>query len=171
MLPVTLNLARERGIPPSKRLMPLSFAASLGTTITIIGAPAFLIACHVLQQAGRPGLGIFSLAPIGLSLSLVGTAFMLLAGRFLLHARTGVKDPTQRFRLTEYFTEVTILPNSPFLDKTAATATRCRYGPPQMQTLLVNSRMRRQAVFHTRFESQRDQVHSSGDTYSHGIEN
>jgi di/tricarboxylate transporter len=120
MLPVTLNLARERGIPPSKLQMPLSFAASLGTTITIIGAPAFLIASHVLQQAGRPGLGIFSIAPIGLSLSLAGTAFMLLAGRFLLPARTGVEDPTQRFRLTEYFTEVTILPNSPFLDKTAA---------------------------------------------------
>jgi di/tricarboxylate transporter len=120
MLPVTLNLARERGIPPSKPLMPLSFAASLGTTITIIGAPAFLIASHVLQQAGRPGLGIFSIAPIGLSLSLAGTAFMLLAGRFLLPTRTGVEDPTQRFRLTEYFTEVTILPNSPFLDKTAA---------------------------------------------------
>jgi di/tricarboxylate transporter len=58
MLPVTLNVARERGIPPSKLLMPLSFAASLGTTITIIGAPAFLIASHVLQQAGCPGLGI-----------------------------------------------------------------------------------------------------------------
>jgi di/tricarboxylate transporter len=120
MLPVTLNLTRERGIPPSKLLMPLSFAASLGTAITIIGAPAFLIASHVLQQAGRPGLGIFSIAPIGLSLSLAGTAFMLLAGRFLLPARSGVEDPTQRFRLTEYFTEVTILPNSPFLDKTAA---------------------------------------------------
>jgi di/tricarboxylate transporter len=120
MLPVTLNLARERGIPPSKLLMPLSFAACLGTSITIIGAPDFLIASHVLQQAGRPGLGIFAIAPIGLSLSLVGTAFMLLVGHFLLQARTGVEDPTQRFRLTEYFAEVRILPNSPFLDKTTA---------------------------------------------------
>jgi di/tricarboxylate transporter len=100
MLPVTLNLARERGIPPSKLLMPLSFAACLGTSITIIGAPDFLIASHVLQQAGRPGLGIFAIAPIGLSLSLVGTAFILLVGHFLFQARTGVEDPTQRFRLT-----------------------------------------------------------------------
>jgi di/tricarboxylate transporter len=120
MLPVTLTLARERGVPPSKLLMPLSFAASLGTTITIIGAPAFLIASHVLRQAGRPGLGIFSIAPIGLSLSLAGTAFMLLAGRFLLPTRKGVEDPAQRFRLAEYFTEVTLLPNSPFLGKTTA---------------------------------------------------
>jgi di/tricarboxylate transporter len=120
MLPVTLNLSRERGVPPSKLLMPLSFAASLGTTITIIGAPAFLIASHVLQQTGRPGLGIFSIAPIGLSLSLAGTVFMLLVGRFLLPTRKGMEDPVQRFRLTEYFTELTILPNSPFLNKTTA---------------------------------------------------
>jgi di/tricarboxylate transporter len=120
MLPVTLTLSRERGVPPSKLLMPLSFAASLGTTITIIGAPAFLIASNVLQQAGRPGLSIFSIAPIGLGLSLAGTAFMLLVGRLLLPTRKGVEDPAERFRLTAYFTEVSILPNSPFLGKTAA---------------------------------------------------
>lgn len=120
MLPVTLTLSRERGVPPSKLLMPLSFAASLGTTITIIGAPAFLIASNVLQQAGRPGLGIFSIAPIGLGLSLAGTSFMLLVGRLLLPTRKGVEDPAERFRLTAYFTEISILPNSPFLGKTAA---------------------------------------------------
>ncbi len=118
MLPVTLNLSRERNIAPSKLLMPLSFAASLGTTITIIGAPAFIIASGVLQQAGRPGLGIFSIAPIGLVLSVVGTLFMLLAGRLLLPDRGGGEDSVGHFRLDDYFTEVTILPNSPFLDMT-----------------------------------------------------
>lgn len=120
MLPVTLNVARERGIAASRLLMPLSFAASLGTTITIIGAPAFLVASAVLQQAGRPGLGIFSIAPIGLSLSLVGTLFMLLVGRFLLPVREEAADLTTRFRLDQYFTELTILPDSRFLGQTLA---------------------------------------------------
>jgi Na+/H+ antiporter NhaD/arsenite permease-like protein len=40
MVPVTLDLSRKRQIPASKLLMPMSFAASLGTAITIIGAPA-----------------------------------------------------------------------------------------------------------------------------------
>jgi di/tricarboxylate transporter len=120
MLPVTLNLARERGISASKLLMPLSFAASLGTTITIIGAPAFLIASSVLQQAGRPGLSIFSIAPIGLALSAAGTVFMLLAERFLLPDRGRSEDSSNRFRLDQYFTELTILPDSPFLDQNVA---------------------------------------------------
>jgi di/tricarboxylate transporter len=117
MLPVTLDLSRERNIPASKLLMPLSFAASLGTTITIIGAPAFLIASAVLQQVGRPGLGIFSIAPIGLALSAAGTLFVLLVGRFLLPERQGTDDSGSRFRLDQYFTELTIQPGSPFLGK------------------------------------------------------
>ena len=117
MLPVTLKLSDERNIPASKLLMPVSFAASLGTTITIIGAPAFLIASSVLQQSGRPGLSIFSIAPIGLSLSLVGTIFMLLVGRFLLPSREGGEEQANHFRLEEYLTEITILKDSPFLDK------------------------------------------------------
>src|SRR6266545_3534580 len=103
MLPVTLNLAREKDIPPSRLLMPLSFAASLGTTITIIGAPAFLIASAALQGAGRPGLGVFSIAPIGIALSVVGTLFMLLVGRWLLPERKGAEDTTTHFRLDQYF--------------------------------------------------------------------
>jgi di/tricarboxylate transporter len=120
MLPVTLNLSRERNIPPSKLLMPLSFAASLGTTITIIGAPAFLVASDALMRAGRAGLGIFDIAPIGLSISLVGTLFMLVAGRFLLPTRKAGEDTSNRFRLDNYFTEVAITPDSPFTDKTLA---------------------------------------------------
>jgi di/tricarboxylate transporter len=118
MLPVTLKLARDKGLAPSQLLMPLSFAASLGTTITIIGAPAFLIASEILRKAGRPGLGIFSIAPIGLALSLAGTAFIVLVGRWLLPARTGATEATDRFRLDSYFTELTILEDSPFRDKT-----------------------------------------------------
>ncbi|HXH82280.1 MAG TPA: SLC13 family permease [Candidatus Tectomicrobia bacterium] len=120
LLPVTLALARARDLPPSKLLMPLSFAASLGTTITIIGAPAFLIASATLQQAGRPGLGIFSIAPIGLALAAAGTLFMMTIGRHLLPVRKGAEDATTRFRLDRYFTEVRIGADSPLVGRTIA---------------------------------------------------
>jgi di/tricarboxylate transporter len=117
MLPITLDLSRERKLPASKLLMPMSFAASLGTTITIIGAPAFLIASTVLQQSGRSGLGIFSIAPIGLSLTLAGTLFVLWIGRFLLPAHQGGDDPARHFRLEDYLTEIAVSKDSPFVGK------------------------------------------------------
>jgi di/tricarboxylate transporter len=120
MVPVTLDLARERDIPASKLLMPMSFAASLGTAITIIGAPAFLIASNTLQQSGRSGLGIFSIAPIGLLLTLVGTVFVLLVGRFLLPSRNAPEDRANHFRLEDYLTEIVITEKSPFLKRTVA---------------------------------------------------
>jgi di/tricarboxylate transporter len=118
MLPITLDLAREQKMPASKLLMPMSFAASLGTAITIIGAPAFLIASTVLQQSGRPGLGIFSIAPIGLTMTLAGTLFVLLIGRFLLPTHKGGDDASRHFRLEEYLTEIALVKDSPFIGKT-----------------------------------------------------
>jgi di/tricarboxylate transporter len=116
MLPIALNVSRAQNIPASKLLMPLSFAASLGTTITIIGAPAFLIASGILQQAGRPALGVFSIAPIGLALSVAGTLFVLVA-RFLLPVRQGTASGSDRYRLENYLTELAILPESPYIGK------------------------------------------------------
>jgi di/tricarboxylate transporter len=118
MLPPMLKLSRENEIPASKLLMPLSFAASLGTAITIIGAPAFLIADGLLKQAGRPGLGVFSIAPIGLSISLAGTVFFLLLGRFLLPSHHSNDESTDHFRLQGYFTELVLLANSSLIGKT-----------------------------------------------------
>ena len=120
MVPVTLDVSRERKIPASKLLMPMSFAASLGTAITIIGAPAFLIASNTLQQSGRSGLGIFSIAPIGLALSAIGTVFVLLIGRHLLPSHEAEEDRSSHFRLEDYLTEIVVTEKSPMLNQTVA---------------------------------------------------
>src|SRR5512138_164175 len=118
MLPPLLKLSRENDIPASKLLIPLSFAASLGTTITIIGAPAFLIADGLLKQSGQSGLGIFSIAPIGLVLSLAGTIFFLGVARFLLPSHRGDDESIDHFRMEGYYTELVILEDSPLIGKT-----------------------------------------------------
>ncbi len=118
MVPVMLKISRENNIAASRLLMPMSFAASLGTTITIIGAPAFLIASSLLRQAGQPGLSIFSIAPIGLALTLAGTIFVLLLGRFLLPHHPDKDEPADHFRLEGYYTELVLLSDSPSIGKT-----------------------------------------------------
>jgi di/tricarboxylate transporter len=98
----------------------LSFAASLGTTIAIIGAPAFLIVNGLLRQSGEQGLGIFSIAPIGLTLLAAGTLFVLVVGRFLLPARQSGDESVDHFRLDGYYTELALLPESALVGKTIA---------------------------------------------------
>lgn len=108
MLPVTLEICRRAGLPPSRLLMPMSLAASFGTTLTVIGAPAFLIASHILGRDGAAGLGIFSLSPIGAAIVALATLFMLTAGRYLLPAREGRASGDDHFRLDGYYTEIVV---------------------------------------------------------------
>lgn len=122
MLPVTLKLSQDHNVPASRLLMPMSFAASLGTTITILGAPAFLIADRLLRQAGRPGLGVFSIAPIGITITIAGTLFILITGRFLLPVRNSKHHDTNesRFQLDGYYTELILSEESTLIDQTLA---------------------------------------------------
>jgi di/tricarboxylate transporter len=123
-LPVALKLCQDHDISPSRLLMPVSFASSLGTTITILGAPAFLIADRLLEQAGRPGLGVFDIAPIGLSLTAGGIAMILLIGRLLLPDRKSSVQEEEQFRLDGYYTELVVKPEAGLIGKTIADLER-----------------------------------------------
>ena len=118
MLPVILELNRSHHLPASRLMMPMAFAASLGTTMTVIAAPAFLVARDLLERGGAHGIGIFSIAPIGIVLSLIGTVYVLLFGRWLLPTREGKGGGEDRFRLERYYTELVVLEDSPHAGKT-----------------------------------------------------
>jgi di/tricarboxylate transporter len=120
LLPVALSLARQRNLPASKLLMPLAMGSSLGTTATVIAAPSFLVASQLLQQAGRPGLSMFSIAPIGIALIVAGTIYMALLGPLLLPNRRGAENPEDRFKLDRYLTELTIPEGSELAGKSLA---------------------------------------------------
>ncbi len=116
MLPVTLKLSRDQDIPASKLLIPMSLAASLGTTLLIISAPAFLIANRILQQSGQPSLQIYSIAPIGIALCILGTVYMLVFGRFLLPDRKEEASDDELLKLSGYYTELVIPAESKYID-------------------------------------------------------
>jgi di/tricarboxylate transporter len=111
MLPIVLRHARERQLPASRLLMPMSLAASLGTTLTLVSAPAFLLANNMIERAGGEGLGIFSITPIGIALVLVGMVYMQLA-RWLLPKRSGAHGDDGYLRLDRYRTELLVVEGS-----------------------------------------------------------
>jgi di/tricarboxylate transporter len=117
MLPILMRLAREQKLAASRLLMPMSLAASLGTTLTLIGAPAFLLANDLLKRTGSQGLGFFTITPIGAVLVLIGTAYMLL-GRWLVPKRSGEAGSESYMRLERYYTELVVDEGSPWIGKT-----------------------------------------------------
>ena len=111
MLPITLRHARERKLPASRLLMPMSLAASLGTTLTLVSAPAFLLANDLIKRSGGKGLGIFSITPIGIALVVVGMVYMQLT-RWLLPRRSGAHGDEDYLRLDRYRTELLVVEGS-----------------------------------------------------------
>lgn len=111
MLPIVTRHAKARGLSASRLLMPMSFAASLGTTLTLVSAPAFLLADNLIERTGAQGLGIFSITPIGIALVVLGVVYMLLA-RWLLPKRGGASGDDDYLRLDRYRTELLVVEGS-----------------------------------------------------------
>jgi di/tricarboxylate transporter len=111
MLPILMRYARERKMPASRLLMPMSLAASLGTTLTLVSAPAFLLASDMIERTGSSGLGIFSITPIGVALVVVGMVYMQLA-RWLIPRHAGSGAEEDYLRLERYHTELLVVEGS-----------------------------------------------------------
>ena len=111
MLPIVMRLARVQNLSPSRLLMPMSLAASLGTTLTLFSAPAFLLMNHLLQTGGQETLGVLGITPIGIALVLLAIVYMSL-GRWLLPKRKARADEAEYMRLDSYYTELVVEPKS-----------------------------------------------------------
>jgi di/tricarboxylate transporter len=115
-IPVVTEWCKRIGISPSRLFIPLSYAAVLGGTCTLIGTSTNLVVHALMVDArandpGMPTFALFTLAPIGIACAAAGLALMLVAARWLLPARRAfraeIADPRQ------YTVEMQVEPGSP----------------------------------------------------------
>ncbi len=90
-LPMILAMCAAASINPSKLLMPIAFASSLGGTTTMVGTPPNLLINATLEKMGAEAnvapFGFFEFALIGVPLLLVGVLFYATIGGKLLPDR------------------------------------------------------------------------------------
>ncbi|RQG96063.1 SLC13 family permease [Natrarchaeobius chitinivorans] len=109
-IPMISELAEKIGISPSKLLLPLSYAAILGGTLTLIGTSTNLLASEfAVELLGRSPLGMFEFAGLGLVILIVGLTYLMTVGRWLTPARVPVDaDLVEEFDLEDYLTHVRV---------------------------------------------------------------
>lgn len=120
LIPAVNEWARKLGLPVSRLMMPLSYAAILGGTVTVIGTSTNLVVNGLLIQHGGEGLGILDIAWVGVPVALTGLVFMLLLNRHLFPDRRPVMDKIDDPR--EYTLEMLVEPGGPLVGRTIEEA-------------------------------------------------
>lgn len=117
--PAIREWAERRGVAPSKYLIPLSYAAILGGTCTLIGSSTNLVVNGMLQSQGNTGLAFFDLARVGLPAVAVGLIYMVTVGFYLLPDRKGSEGVIGGH---EYVLEMRVVEGSQLVGKTLENA-------------------------------------------------
>ena len=119
-IPLTIRLAQKYNLSPSKLLMPLSYIAIIGGTLTLVGTSTNLLvnSIYINSISSSPPLGMFEFAKFGLVMLVIGMAYLLIAVPFLIPSRTVTSSLTKSYHMGGYLTELKVSAESPLVGRT-----------------------------------------------------
>jgi di/tricarboxylate transporter len=116
MTPFVYDFGKKNKIPPSRLLIPLSYATIMGGMITLIGTSTTLVLNGFMTDQGIAGLGARDLFVTGLLVSISGIIFITYAASRLLPDHSdSIQDFSSNQRL--YLVETILTPNSQLIGK------------------------------------------------------
>jgi len=118
-MPVTIRLAQKYKMSPSKMLIPLSYAAILGGTLTLVGTSTNLLVNSIYSNIPDvEPMGMFEFMKYGIILMSTGLLYILFIAPKLIPSRTSTSSLTKSYHLGGYLTEMKITKESPLNGKT-----------------------------------------------------
>lgn len=126
LMPVVISIALHMKISPTKLLIPLAFASSLGGMMTLIGTPPNLVVSTMLKEHNYEAMSFFEFTPIGIVALISGIVFMATIGKKLLpnHTVNEINNHTINpsklagmYKIHDFLQIVKVKEGSPFIDQ------------------------------------------------------
>ena len=163
MAPVVLSLSQRFRIQPSKLLIPLSYFAVLGGTMTLLGTSTNILVDDLYRAAGGPGFNLLTFTPLGLVFTVAGGIFVVLTSQKLLPDRAPAGGLGEgRHQRTPFVAELIVEKMSPLLGKNVGELFNEAAG--------VQFSRRRSERHHRRLTHLRRALHSNGESAQERIE-
>lgn len=116
-MPVVLAICRRKEWMASRFLIPLSYAAIVGGTVTIIGTSTNLIAAGIAEDNGLETFGMFEVTKLGVIFCAITAAYLYFFGRKLLPDRTTLASLIDSESSREFITHAYVSPDSQLIGK------------------------------------------------------
>jgi di/tricarboxylate transporter len=119
LAPQVADWSDRRGLPASWYLMPLSFAAILGGTMTAIGTSTNLVVSGLLEASGQAPIGMFEMTRVGLPVALAGLFLIVLLAPVVLPDRRTARQQLQQ-DIREFTVDMFVEPGGALAGKSVA---------------------------------------------------
>ncbi|MDP6570193.1 MAG: SLC13 family permease [Candidatus Marinimicrobia bacterium] len=117
-IPLAIDLCQRFHISPTKILLPLSYAAIFGGTLTLIGTSTNLIVSSIMVDMNMPPFSMFEFTKLGLIFMVMGTAYNLIITKLFLPSRSIISSLTRKYHLGSFLTEFKVSGDSPLIGHT-----------------------------------------------------
>jgi len=120
-IPLAIDLCHRFHISPTKLLLPLSYAAIFGGTLTLIGTSTNLIVSSMMTEYNLQPFSMFEFTSLGIIFLIIGTLYNLIITKWFMPSRAIISSLTRKYHLGSFLTEFKVDSESPLIGKTYQT--------------------------------------------------
>ena len=96
-IPLAIDLCQRFHISPTKVLLPLSYAAIFGGTLTLIGTSTNLIVSSIMAEHNLAPFAMFEFTKLGLIFLIIGTLYNMIISKWFMPSRSIISSLSRKY--------------------------------------------------------------------------